>query len=167
MSFDSWNKTFPFINLPCVFSSEKNLHPFLSSGPFGMALSFVTAFRELAAFQSPVTVLSFCVNYWSVLGIQRSKELKSMVQMLDCNLKGFRRHRARSVVWLRPFPCQTQQKKPLGDRGMALAGPVACATWPPASAKKRAVYTKCHKVPTLTGEQGSHTLPVSVTFGTS
>lgn len=46
-SFDSWNKIFLSTNLPYSFSSQKNLHPFLSSGPFGMALWFVTACTAL------------------------------------------------------------------------------------------------------------------------
>lgn len=141
-------------------NNNQQLHPSLFSGPFDVAFWFVTFTWELAVFQSLVTVKTFCVNYWSVHGIWRSKELKSMVQKSDYNLKGFRRCGARSVVWLRQCPCQIQQKKPLGDEIMSPVGPVACATWLPASALKKS-FTGWHKFPSL-WEQGLDMLPVSV-----
>lgn len=166
MSFDSWNKTFPYINLPYAFSSEKNssslplLWTIWHSSLVCKCLCFTW---ELAAFQSPVTVQSFYMNYWSVLGIWRSKELESMVQMSDCNLKGFRRCRARSVVWLRQCPCQTQQKSHWGTKGCP-----SLDLWHAQHdfqlQHKKEWFRGWHKVPTLWGERGSDKLPGSVMF---
>jgi len=137
MSFDSWNKTFPYINFPYAFSSEKKSSslPLLWNIWHGSLFFNCLCFtRDLAAFQSPITAQSFYVNYWRALGIWRSKELKSMVQMPVCNLKGFWRWRARSVVWLTQHSCQIQHKNSLGDKRMSPVRPVAWATRLPASA---------------------------------
>lgn len=169
MSCDSWNKTFLYLNLPYAFSSGKNLHPFLSSGPFGIALWFVTACASLESWLH-FSHRSLCrVSVWIIGVCLASGDLR--------NLK----------VW---FKCQTATWKASRD-----AEPGLWSDWGNAHAKlnrktlwvtkgcplsdpwhgqhgfqlqhKKEWFRGWHKVPTLWGEQGSDMLPVSVMLGRS
>lgn len=135
MSFDSWNKTFPYINLPYAFSSEKkNLHPFLSSGPFGLALWFLTACASLESWLH-FSHQSLCrVSMW-IIGV--------------CLASGDLRNRK---VW---FKCQTATWKASGD-----AEPRLWSNWGNANAKlnrKSLWVTKgCPLLDLWHGQHGLH-----------
>lgn len=116
MSFDSWNKTFPYINLPYAFSSEKTLCPFLSSGPFGIALWFVNACASLESWLH-FSHQSLCrVSTW-IIGV--------------CLASGGLRN---WKVW---FKCQTATWKASGD-----AEPGLWSDWGNAHAKLNRKVTK-------------------------
>lgn len=143
--------------MPYSFSSEKNLHPFLSSGPFGTALWFATACASLQSWLhfSHQSLCSFCVNYWSVLDIWSSKEMGRMVQTTESSL------RARSVVWLRQCLCQIQQKKSLGDKSC-----LPLDLWHAQHGSWCQLKKECD-TKSLQGAQGLDMTPASVRFGWS